>query len=214
MKLLPQSRPAIVRCVIILSVFVALVAIRRPDRLVSYYFSEKKEGDILFQSLPHGDLVDAIEGISHSEWSHCGILVKHGGKWQVAEAIGEVRYTPLHLWVLRGRQFKVEAYRVNPPPAGIAPALNAGVAKLRGLPYDFSYAPDDAEIYCSELVHKVYDRELGVSIGSWEQLGHLNWKPYEAFIRRMENGQLPLDRAMITPVALTRSPLVTRVFPR
>jgi len=46
-----------------------------------------------------------------------------------------------------------------------------------------------------------------------ERLGDLNWKPFEAFIRSMEDGELPLDRQMITPVGLTRSPLVRRVFP-
>lgn len=83
-----------------------------------------------------------------------------------------------------------------------------------GRPYDFRYAPDDTEIYCSELVYKVYDCEFSLSIGRWEPLSGLNWKPYEGFIRHMEDGRLPLDRLMLTPVALTRSPLVTRVFPK
>ena len=34
----------------------------------------------------------------------------------------------------------------------------------------------------------------------------------EKFIRGMEGGRLPLDREMITPIALTRSPNVARVF--
>lgn len=33
-----------------------------------------QEGDILFQPLPHGPLVDAIEGVSLSIFSHCGSL--------------------------------------------------------------------------------------------------------------------------------------------
>lgn len=213
MQLLPQSRLGKIRCAIILSVFAVVVAIRRPDRIVGYLISEKAEGDILMQSLPRGELVDAIESISESEWSHCGILVRHDGEWQVAEAIGEVRYTPLHLWLLRGRRSKVEAFRVNQLTPNAPEAFKTGMRKLLGRPYDFRYAPDDAEIYCSELVNKIYERELGITVGVWERLGDLNWKPSETFIRYMENGQLPLDRVMITPVALTRSPNVTRVFP-
>jgi|GEM_PF-4675398 len=33
-----------------------------------------QEGDILFQPLPHGSLVDAIEGVSLSIFSYCGSL--------------------------------------------------------------------------------------------------------------------------------------------
>lgn len=80
-----------------------------------------------------------------------------------------------------------------------------------GLPYDLNYDPDDDKIYCSELVYKVYERELNINIGQWERLGDLNWKPKEDFIRKMENGNLPLDRMMITPVGLTKSPYVYKV---
>jgi hypothetical protein len=214
MKIFPDSTAGRVRYAIILAAFAALIGCYRLDRAVGFYISDKQEGDILFQSLPHMDLVDAIEGISLSEWSHCGVLVKHEGKWQVAEAIGEVRYTPLHVWLLRGRKCKVESYRVRQLPPAAYASINSGIKKLLGRSYDFSYAPDDTEIYCSELVYKVYHRELGVSVGSWERLGDLNWKPYEAFIRKMEDGGLPLDRLMVTPVSLTRSPLVSRIFPR
>lgn len=214
MKILPQSRAGKVRGAFLIAILIIVVGCQRPDRVAGYYLSDKAEGDILFQSLPHMDLVDAIEGISRSEWSHCGILVKKDGAWQVAEAIGEVRYTPLYQWLTRGRGAKVEAYRVSELPAEAAARIKAGVKPLLGCPYDFRYAPDDDAIYCSELVYKIYGRELNVHIGDWEKLGELNWKPYENFIRHMENGGLPLDRPMITPVALTRSPLVTRVFPR
>ncbi len=39
------------------------------------------EGDILFQPLPHGQLVDAIEGVSLSLYSHCGIVVRKNDEW-------------------------------------------------------------------------------------------------------------------------------------
>ena len=62
-----------------------------------------QEGDILFQPLPHGQLVDAIEGLSLSIDSHCGIVDRKGGDWYVLEAIGPVRETPLGVWVARQR---------------------------------------------------------------------------------------------------------------
>jgi hypothetical protein len=46
----------------------------------------------------------------------------------------------------------------------------------------------------------------------WENLGDLNWKPFERFIREMEGGALPLGRPMITPVGVTRSPALVKVY--
>ncbi len=212
MKILPQSKAAKIRFGIILAILISVVLAFRGDQFAVYYMSDKKAGDILFQSLPHGGLVDAIEAVTNSDWSHCGILVQCDGRWFVAEAIGQVRYTPLYLWVLRGRGSRVDACRVKTLKPENESQIISGVEKLLGTPYDFSYAPDDSEIYCSELVFKVYDRQLGIKIGEWEKLGDLNWLPMEKFIRSMESGRLPLDRLMITPIGLTRSPNVIRVF--
>ncbi len=175
----------------------------RSDPLVGY---QPQVGDIVFQSLEHNDLVDAIEGITHSPWSHCGLVIERDGKWYVAEALGKVHDTQLQTWVQRSRGNTFAIYRVKNLSAEQAAKLAKAARPFRGKPYDFRYAPDDREIYCSELVYKIYDRALGLKLGDWQKLGELDWKPFESFIRHMEGGDLPLDRPMITPVALTRSP--------
>ncbi len=212
MKILPQTRADRIRFACLACLLLGVGIYFRLDRVVVFCLSEKQVGDVVFQSLPKGPLVETIEGVTNSEWSHCGVLVRRDGKWMVAEAIGQVRYTPLHLWVVRGRRAKVESYRLVNPPADLEEKLAAGIEPFVGRPYDYRYAPEDDEIYCSELVYKAYDRGLGIRIGDWERLGDLNWRPYEGFIRETENGKLPLDRLMISPVELTRSPLVRRVF--
>jgi len=40
----------------------------------------------------------------------------------------------------------------------------------------------------------------------------LGRQAFEGFIRETQEGALPLDRPMITPVGLTRSPLIRKVF--
>jgi hypothetical protein len=188
MKILPQTKAAKIRFGVILALLITVLSVIRVDRLAGYYISDKKTGDILFQSLPHAELVDAIEGVTNSAWSHCGILVLRDGRWFVAEAIGEVRYTPLCLWIVRGRGSRVDSYRVKNFKDENKDQITAGVEKLLGRSYDFSYAPDDSEIYCSELVYKVYDRQLGIKVGDWEKLGDLNWKPMERFISSNPEG--------------------------
>ncbi len=212
MKILPEARGARIRCGILICIVLGLVGYFRLDRLALYSLSAKAEGDLLFQSLPHGELVEAIETITESPWSHCGILVRQDDQWFVAESIGYVRYTPLYLWVLRGRGSRVDAFRVKDFARLGMPRLTSELRKVEGRPYDYRYAPDDKEIYCSELIYKAFDRAYQLKIGTWEKFGSLNWKPKEEFIRYMENGELPLDREMITPVGLTRSPLVYRVY--
>lgn len=214
MKALPKTTAGAVRLSLLVAVFVAILFSSHFNRVIADCFSEKHEGDIVLQSLPHGPLVDAIEGVTRSEWSHCGILTKRDGNWQVAEAIGSVRYTPLYRWIIRGRAYRIEAYRPKVLHPGDEAKIEAGIQKLFGRRYDYRYAPDDQAIYCSELVYKVYDRELGIKMGQWEKLGDLAWKGHEQYVRDMEGGGLPLDREMITPVGLTRSSTLVRVFPK
>ena len=62
LRIFPQSIGAWVR----LSFSVALLAVVghrfHADAVIGSWFYAKEEGDLLFQSLPHGELVDAIEG--------------------------------------------------------------------------------------------------------------------------------------------------------
>lgn len=211
MKVLPKSRASRFRLGLLLLILLGVCVYLRLDRPAAFYLSDKKEGDVVFQSLPRVDLVDAIETISESEWSHCGILFRQDGHWMVAEAFGQVRYTPLRLWILRGRGSRIVSYRYPKLDEKGLAAVRAAVDAMEGLSYDFRYAPEDDEIYCSELVEKGFDRALGIKLGRWQRLGDLNWKPKESFIREMEDGDLPLDRLMVTPVSLTRDPRMVRV---
>src|SRR5688500_1466389 len=73
----------------------ALAALYGPMwwRMAAY---EPREGDVIFQSLPRGALVNAIEGATHSPWSHCGIVARdERGGWIVYEAFDGVEATPL-----------------------------------------------------------------------------------------------------------------------
>jgi hypothetical protein len=145
--------------------------------------------------------------------------MQSNGHWQVVEAIDHVRRTPLVSWFMRGRSGRFTAYRTTSavplPAAGkFHDSLSAALTTYMGRPYDFRYAPEDSEIYCSELVFKAYREACGIELGGWEELGQLNWRPFEPLIRTLEGGPAPLQRRMITPAAITRSPLLYRVYPK
>ncbi len=168
-----------------------------------------RAGDVLFQSLPHGPLVDTIEGVTRSPASHCGIVVATPGGWMVAEALGTVHMTPLSTWCRRGRGWAFEVRRLAEPASGAA--LAAATAPWLGRPYDARFRFDDEAIYCSELVLLAGRSALGRDLGRIERLGDLDWRPWAAAIEGFEGGPPPLDRLMITPEALRREPVLARV---
>ena len=112
-RIAPRSRAGQVRLGLMLMILVGLAGAIRLDRVARALWADKQEGDLVFQSLPRGPLVDAIEGVTRSEWSHCGVLMKRSGSWYVVEALGEVRWTPYAEWIVRGRGSRVEVYRVG-----------------------------------------------------------------------------------------------------
>jgi hypothetical protein len=162
---------------------------------------EPRVGDLLFQSSPRGPLVDAIEGASESPYSHVGIVVQRSNQWFVLESGGGggVMTAPLDAFILRGRQGSFAVYRFQDRYTKKIPEIVAEAERFLGKPYDFHYEFDDAKIYCSELIFKGFKAATGEELGRVRKLGDLKWQPYEAVIRQIEKGGLPLERPMITP---------------
>lgn len=164
------------------------------------------EGDFVFQSLPHGDLVDAIEGASHSKYSHVGLVIRKNNEWYVREAIGPVIDTPFNDWINRGRaKHGFDAYRLRQPLEALVPDLIKASEVFLGRPYDFRYRMDDDAIYCSELLYKSMLSASGLRLGKLQRLGELDWRPYRATIEKYEGGKVPEDRLMITPKSLSQA---------
>lgn len=157
-------------------------------------------GDLIFQSLPHSRLVDAIEGATGSPYSHCGIVGMYRDQWVVYEAYGEVEQTPLPKFLFRGRDQGFAAYRLTERYRHHIPAMMRSVQNYLGRPYDIHYEMDDEKIYCSELIYKAFaDASGGERLGAPVKFGELNWQPYTETIDDIEPGAVPLDREIITP---------------
>lgn len=172
-------------------------------RVASY---QPAEGDIVFQSLPHNPLIDAIEGATASPFSHCGILHRAGPGWVVIEAIGPVRETAFSAWITQARDKRYAVYRLKAPYRGKIPAFVRAAQSYAGLPYDIHYAWDDSAIYCSELIFKSFHRATGQDLGRMQSLGELQWQAHTGVIKQIEGGGLPLERKMITPRSLSEAP--------
>lgn len=195
MKIFPKGKWPAVR----ISIYCAILFYFFGIPLVYSSLYEPEEGDVVFQSLSRAsDLIRAIEGVTESKYSHCGVVIQVDGEWYVNEALGEVHSTPLKEWIKRGRGSKVDVYRLQKEHREHIPQFIKALEKYQGLSYDIRYRMEDHFIYCSELVYKAWKDATGQELGKLEKLGDLNWKPYEETIRKYEGAAPPLDRRMIT----------------
>jgi hypothetical protein len=212
-RVLPITRAGKIRfsflLVLLLLVIIDLCAI--PVYWTTRY--RPQEGDLIFQSLIRSELVRVIEGATHSDFSHVGVLRKDGsGNWKVVESIGSVHETPLWQYIARGRRDHFAVFRLQAGYAKFIPKFETELDKYYGRPYDFRFAMDDDFIYCSELPYKAFLSASGIKLGRLSTVGELDWKPFEKSIREMDGGGLPLDRVLISPVNLSRAKELSLVF--
>ncbi len=223
MQILPKDRPDQIRLGLFALVFIVLATIfheqcafllTRAPVIYHYLRYSPREGDVVFQSLPHNDLADAIEGITHSPYSHCGVVLRNDkGQWVVIESIFNVHETPLFMWMLRGRGADIAAYRLDAAHAALVPEFKKNLLTHLGEPYDFEYDMSKNQgDYCSGLVYEAFEKASGEKMGTLQKLGDLDWKPYEHFILAEQSGRLPLGRVMITPAALAAAPQLHEVY--
>ncbi|WP_086930066.1 YiiX/YebB-like N1pC/P60 family cysteine hydrolase [Agarilytica rhodophyticola] len=163
------------------------------------------QGDIIFQSLPNGDIANAIEGATRSPYSHVGIVISTSTGWKVREAIESVHDTDLSVFIERGRNNSIDVFRLKSKYQKYIPKFIRATQKYLNHPYDIRYRMDDESIYCSELIYKAFNDATGLRMGKLVKLGELHWGKYEKLIKSIEGGTVPINRKMITPVDLSKA---------
>jgi hypothetical protein len=174
-----------------------------------------REGDLVFQALPLDvDLIQAIEGITQSHYSHVGVLHLRKGKWTVIEACAPgVIYTPFEKWKKIGRNGRWAVYRLKPKYRPLIPKFLKNLHTHAGKLYDFKYEFTDDKLYCSELVFHAWKKATQKNMGKPENVLTLNWKPYQATIEKYNQGPLPASgRILISPISLSRANQLERVY--
>lgn len=176
-----------------------------------------REGDLIFQETSGAQAV-ALEAATGSRWTHVGLYLLHAGRPSVLEAVGPVRYTPLREFLAGSRNGKYAVLRLREagrllPPAGIR-RLRRAVEHYLGREYDSWFRWDDRRMYCSELVWKLFSRELGIRIGDLRRFGSftLTAPPVRELVRQRFGGRVPLDETVIAPGDMAASPLLRLVY--
>ena len=193
-----------------------------PEQEVELSAAEKAalhEGDLIFHTSLSAQS-QAIQLATHSPYSHCGLLYKTGSEWQVFEAVQPVKLTPLARWVARGQGQHFVVKRLRDANTALTPAalasLRAAGQPMLGHDYDLAFNWSDKQIYCSELIWKVYDRGLHRQLGQLQQLRDFDLRhpAVQAKLRERYGAQLPLSEPVISPASILRSPALVTVVSR
>ena len=178
-----------------------------------------REGDLIFHT-SRSVQSQAIQLATHSTYSHCGMLLRQGGEWQVLEAVEPVRLTPLEQWVSRGRGSHFVVKRLRDADQVLTPATLRRLRRMglqyQGRPYDLYFGWSDERIYCSELLWKIYQQTTGREIGKLQRLREfdLSHPAVQAKLRERYVKQIPLDEKVISPVQMLKSPELVTVATR
>jgi len=180
---------------------------------------EPRLGDVVFQT-SNSDQSMAIQLVTKSRYTHCGIVVFQGGAPMVLEAVGPVKLTPLQAWIARGKGGSVVAKRLRDAETVLtsdkATRLDSVARSFLGRPYDPLFEWSDRAIYCSELVHKAYERALAIELAQPQRIGSLDLSSGEAqrIAQARWGGAPPADQAIVSPAALFSSSRLVTVHTR
>jgi Permuted papain-like amidase enzyme, YaeF/YiiX, C92 family len=133
-------------------------------------FSKITEGTLLFQDLNCGPLCDAIEAVTDGkdgrDFSHCGMVIKHGDSLVVIEAIGkQVQASTLEKFFARSGDSistkNIIAAKLKPQYESLNKYAAKYAVQQIGKKYDDLFNIEDDNFYCSELFYKAYKAANG-----------------------------------------------------
>jgi uncharacterized protein YycO len=183
------------------------------------YFSgyAPKSGDIVFQDLdsPQGQALKLATG---SQYTHCGIVFAKNNDFVVYEAVGPVRAIPLQEWIRQGVGAHFVAARLDTSEQKLN---DETIKRMRligdqnlGKAYDHVFNWSDSQMYCSELVWKIYREGDGIELAPLRQLGsyQIAHPAVQIKLRERYGDSIPLQEPVIAPVDLLESTHLKRVY--
>lgn len=170
-----------------------------------------KEGDIIFQTTS-GRTGKAIQLATHSKFNHCGVLFLENNKWVVYEAVQPVKKTSLEDFNARGNG--------TVKRLGNKILSKEDINNLKTLfktyehkDYDEAFNWSDSQIYCSELVYKLYHNGLKIELCNPRKLSDfdLNNPLVKEKLNEKYGNKLPLNEPMVSPEDIYKSALLIDV---
>jgi len=132
-----------------------------------------KDGDIIFHTSKSSQS-KMLKLATNSNLTHVGIIFHINNKPYVFEAVQPVSYRPLNSFINSGKDntYKVLRYKRNLTENEIL-NMKKYAMKQMGKNYDLQFGWDDNQMYCSELVYKIYE-SAGIQICSKNKFSSFN----------------------------------------
>lgn len=186
--------------------------------LAGYIFAFKQSskyqnGDIVFQATS-GPRGLAIQLATHSQYNHCGVLFYENNEWTVYEAVQPVGKISLEDFNARGKATFMRLKNSKDILTTEAiQKLKDAFKKYNHKDYDMAFNWSDKEIYCSELVYKLYESALAIKLCKPRKLKDfdLTNKLVKEQLKLTYGNQIPLDEPMVAPSDIANSDLLELV---
>ncbi len=179
--------------------------------------TEFKNGDIIFQT-SESEQCEAVRIATNSKFSHCGIIFIENGKTYVYEAVQPVRITPFENWITHGKGTKYVVKRLKKSESQLTEAQLSAMknygSSMLNKNYDIYFGWSDSEIYCSELVWKIYKNGANIELCNTKELKDFNLSSpiVQRIMYQRYGSQIPLQEKVVAPSQLHDSELLETVF--
>jgi hypothetical protein len=194
-----------------------LLAIRimahKPGEVQKAEISDDRQlqnGDIIFQTSKSSQS-KAIQLATKSKYSHMGIIYETGGQYYVYEAVQPVKLTKLNDWIKGGENSHYVVKRLKDSDQVLTKEnikkMKGLGGKFKGKNYDIYFEWSDDNIYCSELVWKIYKETLDIEIGQLQELREFDLTNdiVKNKMKERYGDKIPLDEKVISPSAMFES---------
>ena len=171
---------------------------------------ELRNGDIIFHA-SKSDQSKAIQLATGSEYSHCGIVYIEAGKTYVVEAVQPVKRTQFEEFVKRGEDGAYVVKRLrnaeNILTEQVLERMKIEGQKMIGKKYDSHFNWSDDQIYCSELVWKIYERAAGIELCPLKKMNDFDFSNpiVKEVIKQRYKDQIPWEEPVVSPADLFES---------
>ena len=173
--------------------------------------SSYKDGDIIFQTTS-GATGKAIQLATHSKYNHCGVLFFENNEWIVYEAVQPVKKTNLKEFNSRG---KGTVKRLTKKVLSIEDItkLKTQFKNYEHKNYDEAFNWSDDQIYCSELVYKLYNNALNIELCKPRKLSDFDLSNplVKEKLNEKYGNKIPMNEPMVSPEDIFRSGLLSDI---
>ena len=187
------------------------------NKTVQPNLANLKDGDMIFQT-SQSSQCEAVRIATNSKFSHCGIIYIINGEKFVYEAVQPVKLTKLENWISHGENNDYVVKRLKNASTILTTFTIQKMKdygnKFSNKNYDLYFEWSDDEIYCSELIWKIYKNGAGIELCTLEKLKNFNLKnkTVETILKERYRNNIPLEEEVVAPSQIVDSKILETVL--